>query len=138
MTDIATGLYAHGAIMAALLQRQTTGVGQKIECSLLSTQVWWMWTRSRQCMFALTSNWWWEDCIIEVKVNNWNEVKDSDFIHRIYIRMIAIHSLYSFKLAFRASTMCNITYTYKYRIFNVARRYGFYLRVMKTIFYEWA
>lgn len=39
MTDIATGLYAHGAIMAALLQRQKTGEGEKIECSLLSTQV---------------------------------------------------------------------------------------------------
>ncbi|XP_067001549.2 succinate--hydroxymethylglutarate CoA-transferase [Anabrus simplex] len=39
MTDIATGLYAHGAIMAALLQRVRTGKGQKIDCDLLSTQV---------------------------------------------------------------------------------------------------
>ncbi|XP_071961740.1 succinyl-CoA:glutarate CoA-transferase-like isoform X2 [Antedon mediterranea] len=39
MTDIATGLYAHGAIMAAILQRQKTGKGQKIDCNLLSTQV---------------------------------------------------------------------------------------------------
>jgi crotonobetainyl-CoA:carnitine CoA-transferase CaiB-like acyl-CoA transferase len=39
MTDIATGLYAHGAIMAALMQRQQTGKGQKINCDLLSTQV---------------------------------------------------------------------------------------------------
>ena len=39
MTDLATGLYAHGAIMAALLQRMRTGKGQKINCDLLSTQV---------------------------------------------------------------------------------------------------
>lgn len=39
MTDIATGLYAHGAILAALLQRSTTGLGQKIDVDLLSTQV---------------------------------------------------------------------------------------------------
>jgi succinate---hydroxymethylglutarate CoA-transferase len=39
MTDIATGLYAHGAILAALLQRQKTGKGQKIDVDLLSTQV---------------------------------------------------------------------------------------------------
>lgn len=39
MTDLATGLYAHGAIMAALLQRSVTGRGQHINCNLLSTQV---------------------------------------------------------------------------------------------------
>nr|CAD7442676.1 unnamed protein product [Timema bartmani] len=39
VTDIATGLYAHGAIMAALLQRARTGRGQKIDCNLLSTQI---------------------------------------------------------------------------------------------------
>ncbi|GIY66472.1 succinate--hydroxymethylglutarate CoA-transferase [Caerostris extrusa] len=39
MTDLSTGLYAHGAIMAALLQRIKTGKGQKIDCNLLSTQV---------------------------------------------------------------------------------------------------
>ncbi|XP_002734750.2 succinyl-CoA:glutarate CoA-transferase-like [Saccoglossus kowalevskii] len=39
MTDLSTGLYSHGAIMAALLQRYKTGKGQKIECNLLSTQV---------------------------------------------------------------------------------------------------
>lgn len=39
MTDLATGLYAHGAIMAALLDRQRTGLGQHIDCSLFSTQV---------------------------------------------------------------------------------------------------
>ncbi|GFY51135.1 succinate--hydroxymethylglutarate CoA-transferase [Trichonephila inaurata madagascariensis] len=39
MTDLATGLYAHGAIMAALFQRMKTGKGQKIDCNLLSTQV---------------------------------------------------------------------------------------------------
>lgn len=39
MTDLATGLFAHGAILAALLQRERTGLGQKIDCNLLSTQV---------------------------------------------------------------------------------------------------
>lgn len=39
MTDLATGLYAHGAMMAALYDRQRTGYGQRIECNLLSTQV---------------------------------------------------------------------------------------------------
>lgn len=40
ITDVSTGLYAYGSIMAALIQRQRTGRGQKIECNLLSTQVW--------------------------------------------------------------------------------------------------
>ncbi|XP_064455273.1 succinate--hydroxymethylglutarate CoA-transferase-like [Ornithodoros turicata] len=39
MTDLATGLYAHGAILAALLQQKLTGTGQKIECNLFSSQV---------------------------------------------------------------------------------------------------
>ncbi|XP_037550037.1 succinate--hydroxymethylglutarate CoA-transferase [Nematolebias whitei] len=39
MTDLATGLYAHGAIMAALLQRHRTGRGAHIDCNLLSSQV---------------------------------------------------------------------------------------------------
>jgi succinate---hydroxymethylglutarate CoA-transferase len=39
MTDIATGLYAHGAILAALIHRSNTGKGQRIEVDLLSTQV---------------------------------------------------------------------------------------------------
>jgi len=39
MTDIATGLYAHGAILSALYQRTHTGIGQKIDCNLLSTQL---------------------------------------------------------------------------------------------------
>nr|XP_046227900.1 succinate--hydroxymethylglutarate CoA-transferase isoform X2 [Scatophagus argus] len=39
MTDLATGLYAHGAIMAALLQRHKTGRGVHIDCNLLSSQV---------------------------------------------------------------------------------------------------
>ncbi|KAL1006775.1 hypothetical protein UPYG_G00076930 [Umbra pygmaea] len=39
MTDLATGLYTHGAIMAALLQRQRTGLGVHIDCNLLSSQV---------------------------------------------------------------------------------------------------
>lgn len=39
MTDLATGLYAHGAIMAALLQRHKTNTGAHIDCNLLSAQV---------------------------------------------------------------------------------------------------
>ncbi|XP_075941409.1 succinyl-CoA:glutarate CoA-transferase isoform X2 [Anarhichas minor] len=39
MTDLATGLYAHGAVMAALLQRHRTGRGAHIDCNLLSAQV---------------------------------------------------------------------------------------------------
>lgn len=39
LTDLSTGLYCQGAIMAALLQRMRTGVGQKIEASLLNTQI---------------------------------------------------------------------------------------------------
>lgn len=39
VTDLATGLYAHGAILAALLQRTQTGRGQKIDVDLLSTQI---------------------------------------------------------------------------------------------------
>ncbi|KAJ8025277.1 Succinate--hydroxymethylglutarate CoA-transferase [Holothuria leucospilota] len=39
MTDLATGLYAKGAILAALYQREKTGIGQRIDCDLLSTQV---------------------------------------------------------------------------------------------------
>ncbi|KAF7968349.1 hypothetical protein HWV62_30905 [Athelia sp. TMB] len=37
-TDIATGLYAHGAIMAALLSRQQTGKGVWIDCNLFESQ----------------------------------------------------------------------------------------------------
>ncbi|XP_008259890.2 succinate--hydroxymethylglutarate CoA-transferase isoform X3 [Oryctolagus cuniculus] len=39
MTDLATGLYAYGAIMAGLMQRYKTGKGMFIDCNLLSTQV---------------------------------------------------------------------------------------------------
>ncbi|XP_018495790.1 succinate--hydroxymethylglutarate CoA-transferase [Galendromus occidentalis] len=39
VTDLATALYAKGAILTALLQRIKTGRGQKIECDLLGTQV---------------------------------------------------------------------------------------------------
>lgn len=38
-TDIATGLYAHGAIMAALISRQQTGKGVWIDCNLFESQV---------------------------------------------------------------------------------------------------
>ncbi|XP_026841053.1 succinate--hydroxymethylglutarate CoA-transferase [Drosophila persimilis] len=37
VTDVATGLYAHGAILAALYQREKTQRGQKIDVDLLST-----------------------------------------------------------------------------------------------------
>ncbi|CDO77138.1 hypothetical protein BN946_scf184657.g13 [Trametes cinnabarina] len=39
VTDIATGLYAHGAIMAALLSRQRTGRGVWIDCNLFESQL---------------------------------------------------------------------------------------------------
>lgn len=39
LTDMTTGLYAHGAIMAALFQRERTGLGQRISINLLSAQV---------------------------------------------------------------------------------------------------
>lgn len=39
LTDMCTGLYLHGAIMAALYSRQQTGMGQKIDGSLFETQV---------------------------------------------------------------------------------------------------
>ncbi|XP_064146261.1 succinate--hydroxymethylglutarate CoA-transferase isoform X4 [Loxodonta africana] len=38
-TDLATGLYAYGAIMAGLIQRYKTGKGLFVECNLLSSQV---------------------------------------------------------------------------------------------------
>ncbi|TFK20005.1 CAIB/BAIF family enzyme [Coprinopsis marcescibilis] len=39
VTDIATGLYTHGAIMAALISRQQTGEGVWIDCNLFETQI---------------------------------------------------------------------------------------------------
>lgn len=39
ITDITTGLYANGAILAALHQRSKTNEGCKIDCNLLSSQV---------------------------------------------------------------------------------------------------
>ncbi|KAG9070577.1 hypothetical protein KI688_008115 [Linnemannia hyalina] len=39
VTDLTTGLYAHGGILAALLARHRTGRGQHIDCSLLESQV---------------------------------------------------------------------------------------------------
>jgi succinate--hydroxymethylglutarate CoA-transferase len=42
LTDVATGLYAHGAIIAALYARDRpggTGKGQRIDLSLLESQV---------------------------------------------------------------------------------------------------
>ncbi|ERL91509.1 hypothetical protein D910_08839 [Dendroctonus ponderosae] len=39
LIDLSTGLYAHGAILAALLKRAKTGKGQKIDCDLLSTEL---------------------------------------------------------------------------------------------------
>uniref|UniRef100_F7BY51 Succinyl-CoA:glutarate CoA-transferase n=1 Tax=Monodelphis domestica TaxID=13616 RepID=F7BY51_MONDO len=39
MTDLATGLFATGSILAGLLQRHRTGRGLHIDCNLLSSQV---------------------------------------------------------------------------------------------------
>lgn len=39
VTDVSTGLYAHGAIMAALISRQKTGKGVWIDCNLFESQV---------------------------------------------------------------------------------------------------
>ncbi|KAI8993266.1 CoA-transferase family III domain-containing protein [Pilobolus umbonatus] len=39
ITDLTTGLYTHSAILAALIQRGSTGRGQHIDCSLLESQV---------------------------------------------------------------------------------------------------
>ncbi|KAI0029484.1 CoA-transferase family III domain-containing protein [Vararia minispora EC-137] len=39
VTDVATGLYAHGAIMAALLSRQQTGCGVWVDCNLFEAQL---------------------------------------------------------------------------------------------------
>ncbi|KAL7033779.1 hypothetical protein ACKWTF_007719 [Chironomus riparius] len=48
ITDICTGLYAHGAILAALYHRNNTGSGQKIEVDLFSTQI--------ACLINIASN----------------------------------------------------------------------------------
>ncbi|KAL8561493.1 hypothetical protein ACOMHN_011175 [Nucella lapillus] len=48
MTDLSTGLYAHGAIMAALLNRQRTGQGQHIDCNLFASQL--------ACLVNIASN----------------------------------------------------------------------------------
>lgn len=50
VTDMCTGLYAHGAIMAALLSRQHTKLGQKIDCSLLESQVAMLSTIASACL----------------------------------------------------------------------------------------
>lgn len=39
MVDMATGLYMHGAILAALREREISGNGQKIDASLFETQI---------------------------------------------------------------------------------------------------
>ncbi|XP_050418063.2 succinate--hydroxymethylglutarate CoA-transferase isoform X1 [Patella vulgata] len=39
MTDLSTGLYAYGSILAAIMERQKSGTGQHIDCNLLATQV---------------------------------------------------------------------------------------------------
>jgi len=39
ITDVATGISAHGAICAALYAREKTGLGQRIDLSLMETQV---------------------------------------------------------------------------------------------------
>ncbi|XP_064026026.1 succinate--hydroxymethylglutarate CoA-transferase isoform X5 [Pogoniulus pusillus] len=57
MTDLATGLYTYGAIMAGLLQRYKTGKGLHIDCNLLSSQV--------ACLTHIAANY--LNCKIEAK-----------------------------------------------------------------------
>ncbi|XP_058688237.1 succinate--hydroxymethylglutarate CoA-transferase isoform X3 [Poecile atricapillus] len=57
MTDLATGLFTYGAIMAGLLQRYKTGKGLHIDCNLLSTQV--------ACLTHVAANY--LNCKIEAK-----------------------------------------------------------------------
>ncbi|GAB0184161.1 succinate--hydroxymethylglutarate CoA-transferase [Grus japonensis] len=57
MTDLATGLYTYGAIMAGLLQRYKTGKGLHIDCNLLSSQV--------ACLTHVAANY--LNCKIEAK-----------------------------------------------------------------------
>uniref|UniRef100_A0A669Q5Y6 Succinyl-CoA:glutarate-CoA transferase n=1 Tax=Phasianus colchicus TaxID=9054 RepID=A0A669Q5Y6_PHACC len=57
MTDLATGLYACGAIMAGLLQKHKTGKGMHIDCNLLSSQV--------ACLTHVAANY--LNCKIEAK-----------------------------------------------------------------------
>ena len=52
-TDIATGLYAHGAIMAGLISRERTGRGLWIDCNLLNSQV--IWLKPFPLIFMYTS-----------------------------------------------------------------------------------
>jgi hypothetical protein len=49
MVDLATGLFAHGAILAALHSRHQTGKGQKVDCSLMETQL--------ACLVNIGQNW---------------------------------------------------------------------------------
>ncbi|EWM29343.1 caib baif -transferase family protein c7orf10-like isoform 1 [Nannochloropsis gaditana] len=49
MVDLATGLFAHGAILAALHSRHRTGRGQKVDCSLMETQL--------ACLVNIGQNW---------------------------------------------------------------------------------
>ncbi len=39
MTDLVTGIYAHGAVMAALIYRYRTGLGQHIDACLSDSQL---------------------------------------------------------------------------------------------------
>lgn len=39
VVDMATGLYLHGAILAAIIARQRTGLGQRVDASLFETQI---------------------------------------------------------------------------------------------------
>ena len=57
MTDMSTGLYAYGAILAALMVQQRTGKGQKIDCNLLSTQVP-THVRTYVCTYIGEGGWW--------------------------------------------------------------------------------
>jgi len=68
ITDLMTGMYAHGAILAALYR----GVGDKIDCDLLSTQL--------SMMFNLGSNY----------LNAGNVLYNVKWLLAIYLKIVIL------------------------------------------------
>jgi hypothetical protein len=74
-TDVATGLYAHGAIMAGLISRQQTGKGVWIDCNLFETQV----GCAARRLFP-PFQW---DCAPVILNGSHDRLQDSPILHRI-------------------------------------------------------